>query len=98
MDGMPYNRHYIRVDDVGDIVAGYSDAFRQPQPGDICIDERGDRQFRLWPDGEENPQLRDMRGICLYRYANGKIARKPDAEIEAEAAAPPGAHSWGSDD
>ena len=24
---MPYNRHYIRVDGAGDIVAGYSDAF-----------------------------------------------------------------------
>ena len=42
-----YNKHYIRVDDDGRIIHGFSDAFEQPHDGDVCINEQGGYQFRL---------------------------------------------------
>ncbi len=63
-----YNRHYITVDAQGRITDGWSDG---PCPdrdaaGAICIDEQGEYQFRLAPDGEENPPLYAMDGVPLY--------------------------------
>ena len=51
--------HYITVDAQGCITSGFSDAFREPSETDICINERGGYQFRLFPTGEENPLLFD---------------------------------------
>ena len=68
-----YHRHYIRIDADGRIVKGFSDAFEQPQEGDICTNEQGGYQFRLEPGGQENPLLRDDDGKLLY-FWNGKAA------------------------
>lgn len=68
-----YNKHYIRADNENKILYGFSDAFEQPQEGDICINEQGSYQFRLVPGGEENPQLFDEEGNPLYRW-NGEKA------------------------
>ena len=67
-----FNRHYIRMDDGNRIVYGFSDAFQQPQEGDICINAQGSYQFRLFPGGEENPPLRDVCGVPLY-YWDGEV-------------------------
>lgn len=69
-----YNKHYITVDGAGRITDGFSDAFRAPADGDICINERGGYQFRLFPDGEENPVLFGGEEMTpLYRREGGRI-------------------------
>ncbi len=84
-----YNKHYITVDDRGRITDGFSDAFRQPSDKDICINEQGGYQFRLSRSGEENPILREERGIPLYKYENGEIIRRALEEIAEDIAAIP---------
>lgn len=90
-----YNRHYIAIDENGKIIGGFSDAFEQPEAGNICINERGETQFRLFPDGEENPSLVNADGIHLYTW-DGKAVRETTqderaaekAEMEASAPMP----------
>jgi len=87
-----YNKHYIRIDVDNNITHGFSDAFEQPQPGDILTNAQGGRHFRLFPGGEENPQIRDENGIPLYRWDESQstedepwrgIAERTPEEIEA---------------
>lgn len=85
-----YNKHYISVDEHGRIVEGFSDAFHHPSATDICINDQGGYQFRLFPDGEENPFLFDSEHmIPLYKYENGEVKNRSDEEIEADIAALP---------
>ena len=79
-----YNKHYISIDDRNRVIDGFSDAFRKPQKSDICINEQGGYQFRLFPGGEENPQLRDIHGVPLYKWDGEKVVRRSDDEIEAD--------------
>ena len=79
---MEYQKHYIRIDADYNIIKGFSDAFEEPQPGDICITELGGRHFEMM--GEVNPSLVDMRGVYLYKYVGGSITAKDAAEIERE--------------
>lgn len=82
-----YNKHYITVDEQGRIVDGFSDAFRKPGETDICINEHGGYQFRLFPDGVENPVLLTLlNGIPIYKYKNGRIMIRSEAEIDADIA------------
>lgn len=83
-----YNNHYITLDEQRRIVGGFSDAFRQPADTDICINEQGGYQFRLFPDGAENPALFDWE-IPLYKYEDGKIVKRTAEELEADRAAKP---------
>lgn len=83
-----YTRHYITVDEKGRIVDGFSEAFRTPADTDICINERGGYQFRLFPGGEENPRLHEEHGIPLYRYEDA-VAERSGEEIAADIAAMP---------
>lgn len=83
-----HNKHYITVDEQGCIVNGFSDAFCKPFDTDICINEQGGYQFRLFPDGEENPVLFEEHGVPLYKY-DGAVAERSTEEIEAEIAALP---------
>ena len=64
-----YNKLYIRIDDINNIIRGFSDAFEQPLGSDICINEQGGRHFEL-PilPGQPNPPLQNEDGIHLYRY------------------------------
>ena len=64
-----YNEHYIATDTRGRITDGWSDGpFPDRDATDaICIEERGGYQFRLAPDGEENPALYTEDGVPLYR-------------------------------
>lgn len=82
-----YNKHYITVDERGRIVDGFSDAFRQPSDTDICINEQGGYQFRLYPCGVENPFMFERTYmIPLYKYENGTVLKRTEAEIEADIA------------
>lgn len=85
-----YNKHYITIDDQSRIVSGFSDAFRRPTDTDICINDKGGYQFRLFSGGEENPTLYDWNHmIPLYKYEDGKVIRRTEEEIEADMAAIP---------
>lgn len=85
-----YNKHYISIDDQNRITNGFSDAFRQPTDTDICINEQGGYQFRLFPGGEENPNLFDWEHmIPLYKYEDGQVVKRTTEEIEADIAAIP---------
>lgn len=80
-----YNKHYIRIREDGCIVDGFSDAFREPADTDICINEQGGYQFRLFPNGEENPSLFDWDGmIPLYKWEDGEVVKRTAEEIEAD--------------
>ena len=77
-----YNRHYILLDTTDNIIDGWSDG---PLPNrdtsqTICINEQGGYQFRLFPDGEENPPLYDFDGCPLYCYEDGIIRKLSEAE------------------
>jgi len=83
-----YNRHYIITDAQGRITEGWSDG---PHPGRdtsgaICIDGEGGYQFRLFPDGEENPPLSAEDGVPLYRWDGEKAVPRTREEIEADRA------------
>lgn len=84
-----YNKHYITVDEMGRIVNGFSDAFHDPGETDICINERGGYQFRLFPGGEENPFLLEEHGVPRYKYTDGAVAERTAEEIAADIAALP---------
>ena len=84
-----YNKHYVTVDAQNRIINGFSDAFRQPSETDICINEQGGYQFRLFPDGEENPMLFNENDIPLYAYENGAVRVRTQDEIDADIAAIP---------
>ena len=85
-----YNKHYIRIREDGCIIDGFSDAFRQPSETDICINEQGGYQFRLFPGGEENPALYGWDYmIPLYKFEDGRVLQRTAEEIEADRAAVP---------
>ena len=87
-----YNKHHIRLagenhpltKDASAIVHGFSDAFEPPLEGDILINDKGGHQFRLSPDGEENPQLRDDHGVPMYAYTDGNVVERSPADIWAD--------------
>lgn len=86
---MYYNKHYIKVDSSNRIVDGFSDAFREADEDSICINEQGSYQFRMFPDGEENPSLTDMDGIPLYQWDGLTVTRRSEEDIESDRAALP---------
>lgn len=86
---MEGNRHYIRLDEAGNIVEGWSDG---PQPGKdtaeaTLLREDGGYQFRLFEGGEENPVLWDEYGVPLYRW-DGEVIERTAEELEADRPAP----------
>lgn len=81
-----YNKHYIRTDARSNITDGWSSG---PHPerdttGAVCISEQGGYQFRLSPDGEQNPPLYTMDGIPLYRWDGEAAVSRTKEEIEAD--------------
>lgn len=88
---MYYNRHYVKLDAQGCIINGWSDGiFPERDTRDtICINEEGGYQFRLCPNGEENPALYNMDGIPLYRWDGQAVQPRTEEEIAADRAAIP---------
>jgi hypothetical protein len=89
-------KHCIRVDADKNIISGWSDRMspgRVPADDDIFL-HMGMTQFRLTPDGPENPPLTasaigKVGTVYLYRYPDGKVCKKTEEEIEAETRALP---------
>ena len=83
------SKHYITVDERRRITEGWSDG---PQPekdtsGAVCINEQGGYQFRLFPEGEENPLLYDEGyGVPLYAWQDGQVQERPAEDVEADQA------------
>jgi len=92
-----HNKHHVRVDERSRILYGFSDAFEQPQEGDVLHNEQGGRHFqlRLKTDeggvySEENPPLRNDWGIPLYTLdEDGMAELRPSGDMEADRP-PPG--------
>lgn len=84
-----YNQHFIEVDEQNRIVKGWSGAFAPATENAICINKQGGYQFRLWPEGEENPNLFTMDGIPLYKWDGQQVIARDETEIEADRAAMP---------
>lgn len=86
-----YNRHYIKIDDRNCIVESWSDGlFPEKDPnGFICINDKGTYQFRLFPDGEENPSLYDQDMIPFYKWDGKKVVPRTEKEIEDDRSAIP---------
>lgn len=86
-----YNKHYIKPDSSNRIIDCWSDG---PHPDRdttdaICISDKGGYQFRLFPDGEENPSLYDADGIPLYKWDGQAVVKRTAEEIAADRAAIP---------
>ena len=86
-----YNKHYIKPDSYNRIIDCWSDG---PHPDcdtadAICINEQGGYQFRLFPDGEENPSLYDAEGIPLYKWNRQAVVKRTAEEIAADQSAIP---------
>ena len=86
-----YNKHYIKPDSSNRIIDCWSDG---PHPDRdttdaICISDKGGYQFRLFPDGEENPSLYDADGIPLYKWDGQAVKPRTAEEIAADRAAIP---------
>lgn len=66
--------HYIRLDSQNRVIAGFSDAFETPQPGDICIlDDPQQRQRQFMLNGQYNPPILDANLLPLYKYVDGAV-------------------------
>lgn len=85
-----YNKHYILLDGESRIIDGWSDGplAGKDTEGAICINEQGGYQFRLFPDGEENPALIDSDGVHLWKWA-GEVLPTTQEEHTAERASFP---------
>ena len=86
-----YNRHYIIIDAQNRITSGWSDGpYRDRDTIDaICINEQGEYQFRLTPDGEANPSFNTPDGISLYCWDGNQVIPRSEEEIAADRAAIP---------
>jgi hypothetical protein len=78
MDGY---KHYIRVNEAGIIVHGFSDAFEQAQEDDVVFTEDAGRHFQI-------PLLTD-RGQFRYKLFDGQMIERTQDELDAEWAARP---------
>ncbi len=65
-------KHYIRLDGIF-ITKGFSDSFIEPEQGDVCINENGQRHFEY--KGRANPGVLDENGFSKYKYVDGKIVK-----------------------
>lgn len=82
--------HFIFLDGENRIIDGWSDGLFPDKPTDeaICINEQGGYQFRLFPDGEENPALIDSDGVHLWKWV-GEVLPTTEEERTAERASFP---------
>jgi hypothetical protein len=70
MDGY---KHYIRTNEAGMVVHGFSSAFEQPLEGDILHAENVGRHFTL--------QIRNEHGQFKYKWHNDELVERTEAEM-----------------
>jgi hypothetical protein len=70
MDGY---KHYIRTNEAGTIVYGFSSAFEQPQEGDILYVEDAGRHFTL--------QLKNEHDQFKYKRNNSELVERTEIEM-----------------
>lgn len=86
-----FNRCYLKTREDGAIVDAWSDGPLRDKPteGAVCFNDKGGYQLRLIVDGElteENPPLRTMDGIPLYKWDGEAICRRTENEIQEDRA------------
>lgn len=69
-------KHYIRTNGKGEIIAAFSNAFQDPQEGDILVAETSERHF--------NPQLY-QDGVPRYLWDSKAKEMKERSSTEMEA-------------
>lgn len=87
--GTIYNKYYLKTREDGAITDAWSDGPHRDRDTDgaVCFNERGGYQLRLAVDGvetEENPVMWTRDGVPLYKYVDGEVKRRSEAEIEAD--------------
>ena len=63
-------KHYIRKNESGDVIHGFSDKFEKPIQGDFCINENASRHFpmqELFPKG-----IKTDEGYPRYKWDDKK--------------------------
>ena len=88
-EAVAYNKHYITVDDQGRITSGWSDGPHPNWPTGkaVLLNDKGGYQFRLFPDGTENPDLMSHEGgvsVYLYRWDGEQVVTRTEEELEAD--------------
>lgn len=78
MDGY---KHYIRVNEEGLVVHGFSNAFEQPLTTDLPLSGDQGRHFQL--------QITNDRGQYKYKVANNQLVERSQTELDTEWAARP---------
>ena len=73
-----YYKYYIRTLPTGEIVHSFSDAFEQPQEGDILVAESPERCWSLI--------IKDMNGCYNYKWDGNKIVERTIQEKQTDAA------------
>lgn len=77
--------HYIRTDEAGTIVYGFTDAFEQPLETDILILEDGPRGFiEAWPESLVNERFQ-----YRFKWVDGERVERTQVELDAEWSARP---------
>lgn len=78
-------QHYLRVDDEGIVIHGFTTGFELPQEGDVLLEGERGRQFQL--------ELTIKRGVSsfqyLYKIHDGLLVQRSQQELDAEWAARP---------
>lgn len=77
MDGY---KHYVRLDESNCIIHGFSNAFEQPQDGDILIVEDGPRHFH---EAFSQPLHIDL-GIPLWKLEGEQIVERSPEEVQQD--------------
>lgn len=71
-----HNRHYVRLGEGNVIVHAFSNAFEQPEPLDVCVEQNAGRHYHL--------DLRDETGRYGLKWnpATQQIEERTEEEIE----------------
>ena len=69
-------KHYIRTDEIGLVIYGFTTGFEQPQAGDLLVSGQDGRHFTI--------QLTNERGQYLYKIVNGAMTARTQAELDEE--------------
>jgi len=74
-------KHYVRLNEQGSIIKRFSDAFEQPQTGDICIAENAGRHY--------NDSVFNERLQYTFKWDGTAEVLRSQAELDAEWSARP---------